>query len=80
MLKQFALIGLMGLSASAMAGQWQVKVGGSVVSPTGDTKVDDIGTFEATDELALPLRLNTSLMTIFLPKYYWQRLLIMMLH
>ncbi|MFW1754792.1 OmpW/AlkL family protein [Acinetobacter wanghuae] len=52
MLKQFALIGLMGLSASAMAGQWQVKVGGSVVSPTGDTKVDGIGTFEATDELA----------------------------
>ncbi len=27
MLKQAALIALMGLSASAMAGQWQVKVG-----------------------------------------------------
>ncbi len=38
MLKQVALIALMGMSASAMAGQWQVKVGGSVVAPTGDSK------------------------------------------
>ncbi len=54
MLKQFALIGLMGLSASAMAGQWQVKVGGSVVSPTGSTSVGDLGGLkvEAEDELA----------------------------
>ena len=52
MLKQFALIGLMGLSASAMAGQWQVKVGGSVVSPTGDTSVAGVGTVKAEDELA----------------------------
>jgi outer membrane protein len=29
----------MGMSASAMAGQWQVKVGGSVVAPTGDTSI-----------------------------------------
>ena len=36
MLKQVALIALMGISASAMAGQWQVKVGGSVLAPTGD--------------------------------------------
>ncbi|WP_244783123.1 OmpW family outer membrane protein [Acinetobacter sp. F-1] len=36
MLKQFALIALMGLSASAMAGQWQVKVGGSVLAPQND--------------------------------------------
>ena len=36
MLKQVALIGLMGLSASAMAGQWQVKVGGSVLAPQND--------------------------------------------
>ena len=36
MLKQVALIALMGMSASAMAGQWQVKVGGSVLAPTGD--------------------------------------------
>ncbi|GJC32432.1 membrane protein [Acinetobacter sp. KAM398] len=39
MLKQVALIALMGMSASAMAGQWQVKVGGSVISPTQDTDI-----------------------------------------
>lgn len=39
MLKQVALIALMGMSASAMAGQWQVKVGGSVISPTQDTNI-----------------------------------------
>ena len=37
MLKQVALIALMGLSASAMAGQWQVKVGASVLAPTQET-------------------------------------------
>lgn len=52
MLKQLALISLMGLSASAMAGKWQVKVGGSVVSPTGDTTVAGVGTVKAEDELA----------------------------
>lgn len=54
MLKQLALISLMGLSASAMAGQWQVKVGGSIVSPTGSTSVNDLGGLkvEAEDELA----------------------------
>ena len=39
MLKQVALIALMGMSASAMAGQWQVKVGGSVISPAQDTDI-----------------------------------------
>ena len=40
MLKQIALITLMGLSTSAvMAGQWQVKVGGSAIAPTQDTKI-----------------------------------------
>ena len=39
MLKQVALIALMGISASAMAGQWQVKVGGSVLAPTQDTDI-----------------------------------------
>ena len=39
MLKQVALIALMGMSASAMAGQWQVKVGGSVIYPTQDTDI-----------------------------------------
>src|SRR5574344_139920 len=39
MLNHVALIALMGMSASAMAGQWQVKVGGSVISPTQDTDI-----------------------------------------
>ncbi|WP_180108815.1 MULTISPECIES: OmpW family protein [unclassified Acinetobacter] len=39
MLKQAALIALLGMSASAMAGQWQVKVGGSVIAPTADTDI-----------------------------------------
>ncbi|BFM34314.1 OmpW family outer membrane protein [Acinetobacter towneri] len=42
MLKQVALIALMGISASAMAGQWQVKVGGSVISPTADTSLNTL--------------------------------------
>ena len=55
MLKQIALITLMGLSASAaMAGQWQVKVGGSAVAPTQDTTVAALGNakIEADSELA----------------------------
>ncbi|KGT46573.1 MULTISPECIES: OmpW family protein [Acinetobacter] len=51
MLKQVALIALMGLSASAMAGEWQVKVGASALAPTGDTKTG-LGTVEADNELA----------------------------
>lgn len=41
MLKQIAIIALMGMSATAMAGQWQVKLGGSAVAPTQDTKIAD---------------------------------------
>ena len=55
MLKQIALITLMGLSASAaMAGQWQVKVGGSAIAPTQDTTVAALGNakVEADSELA----------------------------
>lgn len=54
MLKQVALISLLGLSASAMAGQWQVKVGGSAVAPTESTAVSDLGGIEveAKNELA----------------------------
>ena len=51
MLKKVALIALLGMSASAMAGQWQVKVGGSVISPTADAKTA-LGTIKADDELA----------------------------
>lgn len=55
MLKQIALITLMGFSASAaMAGQWQIKVGGSAVAPTQDTTVAALGNakIEADSELA----------------------------
>lgn len=52
MLKQAAFIALLGMSASAMAGQWQVKVGGSVVAPTADTAVADVGVVEADHEYA----------------------------
>lgn len=53
MLKQVALIALMGMSASAMAGQWQVKVGGSAVAPTQDTQIaGGTLTVEADNEIA----------------------------
>ncbi|WOE31102.1 MULTISPECIES: OmpW/AlkL family protein [unclassified Acinetobacter] len=48
MLKKLALITLMGMSASAaMAGDWQVKVGGSLVDPTGNTKLNGTTKVEA---------------------------------
>ena len=52
MLKQVALIALMGISASAMAGGWQVKVGGSAIAPTQDTTVAGVGVVKAESELA----------------------------
>ena len=52
MLKQVALIAFLGMSASAMAGQWQVKVGGSAVAPTTDTTVSGLGVVKADSELA----------------------------
>jgi outer membrane protein len=53
MLKQAALIALMGISASAMAGQWQVKVGGSAIAPTQDTTIANGAlTVEADSEYA----------------------------
>ena len=54
MLKQIALITLMGFSASAaMAGQLQIKVGGSAIAPTQDTKIaNGTLTVEADSELA----------------------------
>ncbi|QIO07084.1 OmpW/AlkL family protein [Acinetobacter shaoyimingii] len=39
MLKQIAIISLLGMSASAMAGQFQVKVGASLLSPTEDSNL-----------------------------------------
>lgn len=52
MLKQIAIISLLGMSASAMAGGFQVKVGASLIAPTGDTRVDDVGLVEADKEFA----------------------------
>ena len=52
MLKQIALIALMGMSASAMAGQWQAKVGASLLSPTGDYTLAPGAVVEADDEFA----------------------------
>mgnify|MGYP006336155941 CR=1 FL=1 len=52
MLKQFAAIALLGLSASAMAGQFQVKVGVSGISPTGDYNLAGAGTVKADNEFA----------------------------
>ena len=37
MLKKFAIISLLGMSASAMAGGFQVKVGASLIDPTGES-------------------------------------------
>lgn len=51
MLKQISLFVLLGMSASAMAGQWQVKVGASVVAPTSDTQHAGLK-IEADDEWA----------------------------
>ena len=36
MLKQTAFIALLGMSASAMAGDWQVKLGASALAPQND--------------------------------------------
>ncbi|EPF70449.1 OmpW/AlkL family protein [Acinetobacter rudis] len=41
MFKQLALVALLGVSASAIAGPWQVKLGGSVLAPTSDTKLGE---------------------------------------
>ncbi|MFW1858030.1 hypothetical protein A7P53_02550 [Acinetobacter defluvii] len=51
MLKQIALVSLMGISTLSFA-DWQVKVGGSVISPTQDTAVAGVGVVEADHEFA----------------------------
>lgn len=50
MFKQVALIALLGISASAMAGPWQVKIGASVIAPTGDTTLEPGVTVKADHE------------------------------
>ena len=52
MLKQIAIIALLGISASTMAGQWQLKVGASLLSPTSHTDLAGVGRVEADDEFA----------------------------
>lgn len=47
MLRKLALITLMGMSASAMAGDWQVKFAGSLIDPSGSTNVKNLGKVEA---------------------------------
>ena len=51
MLKQAAVIALLGLSSSVFAGDWQVKVGASYIAPTSDTQTQ-YGKVEADDEFA----------------------------
>jgi outer membrane protein len=51
MLKQAAVIALLGLSSSVFAGDWQVKVGASYIAPTSDTQTA-VGKVEADDEFA----------------------------
>ncbi|WP_407411336.1 OmpW/AlkL family protein [Acinetobacter sp.] len=50
MLKQIALVSLLGMSASAMAGEWQVKVGASALAPSSDTRTT-LGVVKADSEL-----------------------------
>ncbi|SEL63359.1 OmpW/AlkL family protein [Acinetobacter sp. DSM 11652] len=54
MLNKIALIVLVGMSANALAGEWQLKVGASAISPTQDTTVAALGgaKVEADDEFA----------------------------
>lgn len=53
MLKQTAIaLALVGVSSVALAGNFQVKVGGSVVAPTQDTKEPTLGLVKADSEIA----------------------------
>ena len=52
MLKQTAFIALLGMSASAMAGDWQVKLGASALAPTENTAVAPGVVAEADNEYA----------------------------
>lgn len=50
MLKQIAIVALLGMSTAAVAGEWQVKIGASALAPTSDTQID-LGTVKADSEL-----------------------------
>lgn len=52
MLKQTVIaLALVGMSSIALAGNFQVKVGGSVLAPTADTTVTDVGIVKADNEI-----------------------------
>ena len=51
MLKKTLVLALLAASSATFAGNWQVKVGGSVISPTDDTKTA-LGTVKADHEYA----------------------------
>lgn len=50
MLNKIVLIALLGMSVSAMAGEWQVKIGASALAPTADTTINS-GVVKADSEL-----------------------------
>lgn len=52
MLKQALVLALLAASSATFAGNWQVKVGGSVISATSDTKLDAATTVKADHEYA----------------------------
>ena len=52
MLKKVLVVALLGLSSTAFAGGFQVKVGASVVAPTDETTVNGVGTLKADYEFA----------------------------
>ena len=52
MLKKLLVITLLGLSSTAFAGGFQVKVGGSVIAPTDETKIAGVGTLKGDNEFA----------------------------
>lgn len=49
--KKITLISLIAFSSSAMAGQWQIKMGGSAIAPSNDTQTA-LGNVKADSELA----------------------------
>ncbi|WP_151710596.1 OmpW/AlkL family protein [Acinetobacter brisouii] len=52
MLKQALVLALLAASSATFAGNWQVKVGGSVISATDDTKLNPATTVKADHEYA----------------------------
>lgn len=52
MLKNVLVVALLGLSSTAFAGGFQVKVGGSVIAPTDETKIAGVGTLKGDNEFA----------------------------